>query len=557
MTQLPDDPSPRVSIAPLLLLAAVALLALWPLTTFEFVRWDDPHNLPENPDMTPPRVQSVARYWDPRQPYKDLYIPFTYTVWAGLACLAYMPGVDGPPLNAQVFHAANVLLHLLSSSVVFVILLRLVRRTWAAWAGAAIFAVHPVQVEPVAWVSGMKDVLSGLLSLVAIWLYVEHALRRSTETRQSRAAWPLFAGATTAFALAMLSKPSAVVVPLFVAAIDLLLLRRPARRVAPLVLPWLIMAAIVAIIARRAQPAAGLDFVPPLWGRPIVALDAVAFYLRQIVFPMALAIDYGRSPQWLWNSRQVYFTWLLPVVLAVFLFMLRDKGRTVAVAALILVLGVLPVLGLVPFDFQAYSTVADHYLYLAMLGPALLIAWIVAQSRGRYVIPFATLMIVGFGVRSFAQTWSWQNSRALFAHTLTVNRFSLVGNVNHANLLSDEAIGAMRRQDYSEAAAKFTTAVHYYQLALRLRPHDAQAMIGLANVYVLLGKPADAVGLYTKAMEVQGRSGDLHAKLGRAYMMLPDPTRALEHLNEALRLEPGHPTATVDLQTTLKRRSQP
>jgi tetratricopeptide (TPR) repeat protein len=313
------------------------------------------------------------------------------------------------------------------------------------------------------------------------------------------------------------------------------------------------MAAVVAVIARSAQPAARLDFVPPIWGRAIVALDAIAFYLTKVVFPIKLGIDYGRSPQWLWQSSAIYYTWILPVALLAILIIFRSRTRAVLVAAGIFVLGVLPVLGLVSFDFQAFSTVADHYLYLAMLGPALLAAWVVSRRRTRMAIPVAGVLIAMLAVRSHMQTGVWAGSRELFAHTLRVNPRSLVGNVNLASLLSREAVEATLGRDMNEAAAKFTGAIHYYRTALSIRPHDPQALIGLGNVYVRLGQPSRAIPLYTQAMEGQPPSADLHANLGRAYLVEGIHEEALRHLREALRLEPGHPTAEVDLTTTLKR----
>src|SRR5688572_29999754 len=179
MEQLPH-PSPRVKLRHLLSLAALTLLVLWPTTTFPFVHWEDPGYISHNPDLTPPTLASLAKHWDPRRPHDGPYIPFTHTVWAALASVAQQ-NIDGQTvLNPRVFHIANLTLHVLSACVVFVILLRLINRTWPAWVGAALFAVHPLQVEPVAWASGMKTVLAGLLSLMAIWLYVEDARRRAS-----------------------------------------------------------------------------------------------------------------------------------------------------------------------------------------------------------------------------------------------------------------------------------------------------------------------------------------------------------------------------------------
>jgi protein O-mannosyl-transferase len=168
-------------------LLALVLLAFAPAMGAEFVRWDDSVTLHHNPRLNPPSWRNVAFYWnDWRRGENGLYVPLTYTVWSALAWAGRVdqPDPAGIQLNPWVFHSANVALHAAAALVVLELLALLLRdrtpaRAWrrAAWIGAAVFAVHPLQVEPVAWASGTKDVLGGLLSLVAIWVYVVYAMR--------------------------------------------------------------------------------------------------------------------------------------------------------------------------------------------------------------------------------------------------------------------------------------------------------------------------------------------------------------------------------------------
>src|SRR5207237_7199255 len=143
-----------------------------------------------------------------------LYIPGTYTVWTGLAYVGQLREADEHfiKLNPWVFHGANVVLHALAAMVVFALLRALEMPAGAALAGAVLFAAHPVQVEAVGWASGLKDVLSGLFSLVALWLYVLWAQGKS-----------YYALATGAFVWAVLCKPSAMVVPGIAVLIDCVL----------------------------------------------------------------------------------------------------------------------------------------------------------------------------------------------------------------------------------------------------------------------------------------------------------------------------------------------
>jgi hypothetical protein len=151
-----------------LLLAIVTVITLWPVCTAEFTSWDDTSAISKNPTMLPPTRHSLEVWWT--QPTADLWIPITYTTWGAIAAIAQVPGDAGPSLNPYIFHAANLLLHVLAVLVVFELLEILIGKHWPAAAGAALFALHPVQVEPVAWAAGTKDVLYGLLALVAISL---------------------------------------------------------------------------------------------------------------------------------------------------------------------------------------------------------------------------------------------------------------------------------------------------------------------------------------------------------------------------------------------------
>ena len=497
---------------PAALLVGAVLVAFSPAIVAEFVTWDDRHNLFGNERMNPPSLEGVRWYWT--HPYKDLYVPVTYTVWSALALIAETstPDALGGRLNAYVFHLFNVLLHATSALAAYAVLKAIGetpadRPDWPAWAGAMLFALHPVQVESVAWASGMKDVLAGMLSLLAIWQYVAWARRTGGR----------FWVATICFIVAMLAKPSAVVVPLIAAILDALLLKRPWRTVARSAGAWLILAIPVVIVGKFAQPTRHFDFVPAWWQRPLVALDAVAFYVGKIVAPVQLGIDYGRSPAWLLDSWQQFITWTVPVGLLLAAIVLRRRMPAVLAGLLVLIVGVMPVLGLVPFDFQSYSTVADHYLYLAMLGPAIVSAAIVrgqiALGRTRVIYAIAVLIVIACGVKTFVQARTWSDSQALFKQATQVNPGSVAVNVNHGNFYFDlaaaEAQASLRAMDPMEKAqAEMTAQAHLleaarlYRKALASHPNDATAHLNLGNTLFMLNLHEAAAGHYRRVLEV-------------------------------------------------------
>src|SRR5207244_11687944 len=127
---------------------------------------------------------------------------------------------------------------------------------------------------------------------------------------------------------------------------------------------WLALAIAGAIVAKLSQPARFAGIVVPLWTRPFIAGDALAFYLRKLVWPLRLGVDYGREPAPTLASHWPYVTSIVPITIAVMLWIKRRAWTPALAGAVVFGLGLLPVLGFVPFDFQIYSTVADHYLYL-------------------------------------------------------------------------------------------------------------------------------------------------------------------------------------------------
>ena len=522
------------------LLAAVVLLAFSPVITAEFVKWDDPHNTFDNPRISSPSPGNVLYFWS--HAYKDLYIPVTYTVWAviSVAARTQTPDALGATLNPYLFHAANLLVHVAGSILVYQILRLLFRFAVPAALGAALFGLHPTQVESVAWVSGLKDVLAGCLALAALYLYFRHA----TEQR-----WQPYALATLCFILAMLSKPSAVTVPLLAALLDYLLLRRPIRRVLLSAGPWLLLAIPVIIIGKLAQPAMRLEFVPPLYARPLVALDALGFYLYKLVAPLHLAIDYGRSPRWLWSSPQLFWTWTVPVAVTATLLLLRKRFPIALVAAAAFALALLPTLGLVPFDFQAYSTTADHYLYLAMLAPALLLAAALGRARfppsrgveprpgsagalpspARHALPTVAALIIlaACAVRTFTQSLHWRDSESLFSHTVAVNPSSLAGNVQLGNLRYNAAIALFdpehirrlppdqRLSAALQGKALLEEAAALYERARRTAPNDPDVHYNLGNALFYLNRRQEAADHYRFVVQAIADDDDKRLKDAR------------------------------------------
>ena len=509
-----------------------------------FVRWDDNLHVYDNPYLHPASVANLARFWS--APYRHLYVPVSYSLYWLLAHAAHLSAPVQTPdgiwvdLSPRVFHAANLLLHLVNVLLVFALLRRLLpsknagATDWAAGAGAMLFAVHPVQVESVAWISEMRGLLAGMLSLLALLAYV-----RSAGAEQANRWYFL---ATLLFALALLAKPSAVAVPLMAGLIDALILNRPMRVWGRALALWVLLCAGLLWITHGAQPVM-TAIVTPLWTRPFIAGDALAFALGKMLWPASLGIDYGRSPVWVMTHGWAYWTGLLPLTLGILAWWWRSRFPWLTASYGLVIAALLPTLGLTPFVFQIYSTVADRYLYLALLGPALALAWGLQMAwklgawKERLRLAAGTacsviLLLCGLG--SSVQTLCWQNSVALFTQALTVNPRSWGAANNLAAVLLDQG-------HPQEALGPLATA-------LRLRPDYAEAHANLGVAWIGLGQTNRAEAEFRVATEDDPGVATAWNGLGATLLAQGHSEDAAAAFRQALTLQPGSPQAQTNLR---------
>lgn len=470
-------PGNRASRWPALVLAVVVLLTFGRLTLAQFTWFDDQGTIVRNPDFNPPTWAGIGRAWT--HPQADIYAPLTYTLWGVLAHVTYVPTADplGAHVDATFYHGANVLLHLLAALAAYGLLRELCGKPWPACFGAMLFALHPLQVEAVAWASGTKDVMAGGCSLLALLLYVRAA-------RGSGHRW--WIGAAVAFAAALLSKPSAATVPLLAAIIDRWLLGRPWRKVVAPMLIGLAMALPVVIVNRSAQIAAHASAVPFAF-RLFLPGDALAFYLYKLALPIGLGIQYPMRPIELLHQPLAYAGWLVPLAIALPLWASRQRWPWAWAAALIFAIAPLPVLGFLGFDWQWYSAVADHYLYVALLGPAVAVAYalgsVVRHRREAYVA--AVVYLVVLAALSFRQAGFWRDNQALARHALAVNPRSFVA----YTILGSEELG----HDPPRAAVDL-------RAAFDIEPNYSKAAQTLKELLDLLGRPDEAREVVIKSL---------------------------------------------------------
>ncbi|HET6248082.1 MAG TPA: hypothetical protein VFE47_10330 [Tepidisphaeraceae bacterium] len=564
-----DPEPPKFAVSPeARSIIIVAFLVVVVFATFQgvcenqFAGFDDHLTLYGNPRLhpLPPETVSQSALWYWKHPEFSLYVPVTYQVWAALVPFAQLPrpGPDHADLAAGVFHAANLCFHLLNVIAAYLVLRLLVQRDWIAGIAALAYGLHPLQVEAVAWASGLKDVLCGLGMMLALWQYLlfASAHREKFAARRFKHAWIHYVLAMLFLLVAMLCKPSAMMMPIIAGILDWLIIGRPLRKVVVSIVPLLVAIAPLVIVAKLVQGGSAVDTVA-LWQRPFIATDALAFYLYKLALPFQLAACYARRPALVLEHGWLWWTWIFPAMVVVAICLAGKNRRWLAAGAGVMLAALAPVLGLTAFDYQRISTVADHYMYVAMLGPALIVGFALARAAAgwprRICVSLALLVVLGYAALSTIQVSYWHDQLALWSHAVAVAPESHTAHVN---------LGAVY-QGIAEEQAQATwlrLAESEYARAVQLDPDDFSAQNGLAAMLALRHRPNEALEHMKRAVEIEDRQGvDPHAPnigeqirerlvLAQEFLRRGRPADAIEFYQSVLRIDPQSKIAADGLK---------
>jgi protein O-mannosyl-transferase len=442
---------------------------------FGFIQLDDPHHIFENAAFHPPSLQHIFRFW--LEPFFGMYIPFTYTVWQLTALLSLSPFP---------FHLLNVTLHLLNTFLVYSLILFLLNQTMKsprhgvlAFLGALLFCVHPVQAESVAWISGTKDILFATLLLLALWLQMVGKRKLS-----------LFL-----FFLSLTSKPTAVIGPVVLFTLNKVFLNRTWEESVKAVLPWFVMILPFGVIAKFLQADFLVQDLAPLWARPLIVLDTTLFYWKKIVFPLELGLDYGRTPQFVIAQGANLFLLIVPLVVGVF-FKFRKKSPGVWAGFCLCLLSFFPVAGLIAFQYQLFSTVADRFLYFSLFGVALAFVFGLKEFYGsrfeRTAFSLAFTLLFGLGILGTKQVGYWRSNQTLFERAIEVNPDSFLAHNNYAFYL------------YQSGRPK--EAAEHFSKVIEIRPKDALLRMNYGVALLAAGEKTMGIAQLELAQKIDPQS---------------------------------------------------
>ena len=467
---------------------AVILLAFGAAICAEFVTYDDDLHTYKNPMFRSINGKTLWDIWS--APYWGMYIPLTYTLWMVISFLSKTFAGGFVPWP---FHLANVLVHAANTVLVFSLLKKLIppkisnreHVDLAALMGALFFGLHPIHVEPVAWVSGMKDVLCGFMSLVSLNLYF--TVKEDNKPFFLNARYIM---AFLIFILACLSKPSAISVPFIAFIMDCAFMGKSGQKSAARLLPWLAAGLAFSVIAKMLQPGTADSHANPYLLGPFISIDTSFFYFKKIIWPDFFYHDYGRKIQ---NLHQYLLTCLLPLLYAgFFCAVCAMKGQRIWIWLFFMFLVSLgPNSGLIPFSFQKISIVADRYAYLAVF-PFSIAVFLVLKNTDKKILTLAAVFLFFLFVKTFAQSLVWQNNFTLNNHALMLNPRSYISHINLGLAYAGQN--------------RFMEAVRQYRKSIDIDPANDLAYFDLGVAYACMGDQ-DMANEQVTSLKVLGKPG--------------------------------------------------
>jgi protein O-mannosyl-transferase len=512
-------------------LAAAIWLVFGQTFGYEFVNYDDNLYVADNPAV----LGGLS--------LKGIVWAFTHNVnfnWTPLTVISHMLDCQLYGTQAGWHHLTSVLLHMASAIVLFLVFKGMTGALWRSAFVAAVFAIHPLHVESVAWIAERRDVLSGLFFMLTLGAYAGYVRRPQSLGRYLMVVLML--------ALALLSKPMVVTLPFVLLLLDYWPLKRFAQPGGRSV-PWRLIAEKVPLLALSGAACVATLFAQqeaiqslPLSLRIGNALVSYVAYLGQMIYPAGLAVNYPYPGNGL----------ALWKIIAAFVLLLVISTGAVAtwrkqpwfLIGWLWYLGMLvPAIGLIQSGLRAQ---ADRYTYLPQIGLYVLLTWAVADLcagwRHRRVVlgggSASILLALIFCART--QASYWRNSESLWTHTLVCTSDNVIGHNNLGDAL-------LKKGSVNEAIAHF-------QKALQIKPDYVEACYNLGNALLQKGEVDEAIAQYQKVLQIKPDDAETCYNLGNALLQKGRVDEAITHYQKALQIKPNYAEAHINLGNVLLQR---
>ena len=502
--------------------------------------------------------------------------------WHPLTWLSHMLDFQLYGMNSEAHHLINVFLHVLNTLLLFLVFRRMTDEIWKSCFVAALFALHPLHVESVAWVAERKDVLSTFFWMLTMWsytLYVERPVRS------------MYFLSLLFFMLGLMSKPMLVTLPFVLLLLDYWPLRRFQFRYQdgsrntkkkPIAIslirektPFFILSAascVVTFLVQKKGGAIGSLDVFNLKVRIANTIVSYSEYIGKMFWPVKLSVFYPHPG--ILSVWKIIGACFLLVSISFLAIKYSRKYPWLAVGWLWYLGTLVPVIGFIQIGTQA---MADRYTYIPLIGLFIMIAWGFPEvlSKWRYkritIIPIAVAVLSILAVTTWFQTRYWKNGITLFEHALEVTENNYVVHNNLGFALKEEGrvteavenyLAALRiNPDFEMAHLNIgvilagrgdnEAAIKHYKEVLRIKPDFITAYINLGNARLRQGRIADAFDHYSEALRLDPDSAEAYNGLGAVMIRTGRIEKAIELFQKALQIKPGYKEAQNNLKNTL------
>jgi hypothetical protein len=521
--------------AALLLIVAVTIAVYWPVLYNDFISYDDTDYV---------TVNMMVRQGLTIKGFIWAFSAFHAGNWHPLTWLSHMLDVELFNLNPVGHHATNLLFHILNSALLCALLHRLTGFLGRSMVVALLFAIHPLHVESVAWISERKDVLSTLFWLLTMWVYASYANKPSLKR---------YLPVIACFALGLMAKQMLVTLPVVLLLMDYW----PLQRLTPNLgqgktdhggfkqllvekIPLIIMSAAASFVTLRAQESAGALAHGDGQSKLLSAGNAVisyVTYMRKMFWPTDLALFYPFEPSTVTSLKVATAIVLLAVLTGLVLTQWRKRPYLVF-GWLWYLITLLPVIGFIRIGGQA---LADRYTYIPLTGLFILIVWGVADKVGTLrngcsaMAGVTVIMGVILSVLTIKQIGYWKNSYDLYSHAL---------HVVDRNWMAHNNIGILLSQHNRN-----NEAILHFQESVQLNPKGIEGFRNLGNAFQMAGKDQEAVESFSKAVRINPNDAESHYRLGYAYLLIGNIDLAYQ---EYLRLMPLDESRARSLLDSIK-----
>ncbi len=459
--------------------------------------------------------------------------------WHPLTSLSYMLDYEFYGLNPAGYHLTNILLHIAAALALFLALRSLTGSLWRSAVVAAVFAIHPLRVESVAWISERKDVLSGLFFMLTLWGYSRYAKQPFSIFR--------YIFVLLLFTLGLLSKSMLVTLPGVLLLLDFWPLgRRDIRRILLEKIPLILISAAFCVVTILAQERALTQLDVPHLYRIANAIVSYVVYLKQMVWPVGLSIMYPHPGSNLSLMMAGLCLWLLLAVSGA-AWLCRKKQPWLLTGWLWYLGMLLPVIGLVQVGVQSH---ADRYTYLPQIGISIMLVWGLAavpilQKNKTLCWGLLLSILLALTLTARRQTTVWRNSMTLWTHALEhtkKNPTALVG------------LGSAFFKNGDAATAEVC-----FLEALQIDPYDKEAIYNVGFVRVNQGRLEEGIPFLRLAVRLSPDQFNTHKALGAALILQNQLHEGLLHSRRALELKPDDASIVRNIQIAearLKKESQ-